>query len=411
MVPLGNDGTVIRPAIIWSDQRSYQQIEEVYTHITREELGKITLNPLYTGFQLASLLWLRENEPEHYQRIDSVVLPKDYLRYALCGHIGTEITDASSTLAFDTARMEWAYELLSRLGIRQEIFPPCGLPTDIAGYVTREAARETGLSEGTPLVYGGADQPMQAIGNGIIKSGRISVTIGTGGQVFGFSETPRLNPLLNTHTFCHALPRSWYILGATLSAGLSMRWFKENILEDPASFENISSLAAEVEPGSEGLVFLPYLTGERTPHLDPHAKAILFGLTLRHKKPHLVRAIMEGVAFSLRESLDILSSLDLPMETIIASGGGARSKTWLQVQADVFGRPVFTTNTIEQACTGAAIVAGVGVGTYRDIEDGCTQVVTIHASPVEPLEGNIPVYEKQYQVYKQLYTANGELFR
>lgn len=409
MVLLDKTGTPLRPAIIWCDSRSKDQVADIYSNVDMKFLGGITLNPVFPGFQLASLLWVKENEPHLYEKIEHVLLPKDYIRYRLCGEIGTDYTDASSTLAFDTGKNRWSNELLEALDLSAAPYPKPGYPYETAGSVKTEAAEETGLNPGTTVVFGGADQPMQAVANGVIHPGVVSVTIGTGGQVLAFSDTPLFNPHLNTHTFTHALPDSWYVMGATLSAGLSLRWFREHVLNG-FSFAQLSKEAKTVPPGSEGIVFLPYLAGERTPHLDPSAKALFFGMTFRHTRAHLVRAIMEGVVFSLKEGFKLIQDLKIPADQIIATGGGAKSDLWLQIQADIFDRPIRKSTVKEAAATGAAMMAGIGIGIYRNVTEGSEALTRTSGKVIEPGPANRDIYEKQFSTFQELYKRNKDLF-
>jgi xylulokinase len=409
MVPLDSSRELIGPAVIWCDQRSRDEVEDINRQVGRQTITAETLNPLYPGFLLASLEWMRRHEPGRFRRLATVILPKDYLRLSLTGTLGTDISDASSTVAFNTAGGHWSSTIIDCLGLPGSLFPPCARSTDIVGTVTAGAAAETGLAAGTPVVAGGSDQPMQAIGNGLTAPGSLSVTIGTGGQMYSVSAKPVLNPRLNTHTFCNVIPRCWYVMAATLSAGLSLSWLRENILRD----QGYESVAADVEgtpPGSEGLLFLPYLTGERTPHLDPDARAVFFGLTLKHTRGHMTRAVMEGVGYSLRECQEILESLGITAAGLIGSGGGARSSQWLQIQADILGKPIQTTLSVEQASFGAAIVAGVGVGIYPDIPRACAAVVRLNPRVTEPIVANAPLYEEGFQLYRELYRDTSRLF-
>jgi xylulokinase len=408
MVLLDRSGEVIRPAIIWCDQRSANQIDKIYQKIEVERFNRITLNSLSPGFQLASLFWVKQYEPQCYDRIAKVVLPKDYIRYRLTGNICTDVTDASSTLAFDTTGRRWSEEIIAELELSPEIFPECMQPTDLVGEVTVEAAKITGLSPGTPVVAGGSDQPMQAIGNGITVPGPVSLTIGTGGQFFSVCNTPIRNPNMNTHTFCNAVENTWYVLAATLNAGLALRWYRDKI-SCGADYDEISIEAARIVPGSEGLIFIPHLIGERTPHLNPCAKGMLYGLTLRHSRAHIARAVFEGVVFALRECLETLSELNIDADTILSSGGGAKNNFWLQIQADILERDIHHTESQEQACLGAAIVAGAGVGAFASIADGCRSAVRECPEVVRPVGVNVDVLRTQYKVFKQLYSRNKDL--
>lgn len=410
MVLIDKNLDVIRPAIIWCDQRSKSEVLEIYEKIGKEELGRLTLNPVAAGFQVSSLLWVKKNEPENYKRTHKVLLPKDYIRLRLTGEIGTDITDASSTLAFNTSARKWSKKIIEALGLDLDKYPFCKNPFDIAGIVTREVSGETGLAPGIPVAFGGGDQPMQAVGNGIVSPGIVSSTIGTGGQIFTPIDKPLYDKELRTHTFCNAVPGTWNIMGASLCAGLSLKWLKENILQE-TDFNSMGRKAEMIPAGSEGLIFLPYLTGERTPHMDPHARGVFFGLTLKHTRAHMIRAVMEGVVFSLRDSMEIFRSLGVKMDKIIASGGGARSRLWLQIQADVFGKEVYKTNSVEQACMGAAIMAGVGTGIYPSIDEACRQLISYDSEPVLPDKEKMKTYNYYYSIFKELYFNNKNSFK
>lgn len=402
MVPLGEAGEVIRPAIIWCDQRAREYVDLVYQKMGKDAFSRITLNPLSPGFQLATLLWMRDHEPENYKRLVTVILPKDYIRYRLTGSIGSEITDASSTLVLDTLTGRWSKEIIETLGLDASYFPELSEPLTIVGGLTFQAAVETGLISGTPVIAGGSDQPMQAIGNGLITPGTVSVTTGTGGQLFTVVERPMYNPALNTHTFCNVLPGTWYVMAATLSAGLSLSWFTSSIAH-VQEFDTLTAEAATVVPGSEGLFFLPYLAGERAPHFDSEARALFYGLTLRHSRAHMTRAIMEGVAYSFRDCLSIMENLGIRTDRIIASGGGARSPLWMQIQSDILDREIRTTGVTEQASFGAALSAGVGVGMYSDIAAACTRLLHSEETVIHPNPKHSKVYDKCYPIYRELY--------
>jgi xylulokinase len=404
MVPLDKAGEVVRHAIIWADQRASEYVDYVYEVIGKEAFGRITLNPLSPGFQLATILWMRSHEPLNYRRLAKVILPKDFIRYRLTNTVGTEITDASSTLLFDTTARRWSKRIIEALGLDESHFPGLSESLDVVGGVTAAAAEQTGLAAGTPVIAGGSDQPMQAIGNGLTAPGSLSLTTGTGGQLFSVVEHPVFNPDLNTHTFCNVLPGTWYVMAATLSAGLSLSWFSENIAHKE-SFDTLSAEAAKIPPGSEGAFFLPYLAGERTPHLDPDARAMFFGLTLKHTRAHMTRSIMEGVAYSFRDCLHVLENLGIRAHRIIASGGGARSAPWLQIQADILAREIHTTGVREQASFGAALAAGVGVGLFRDIPTACAQLLPNEERAIHPDPARSNFYEKCYPIYRDLYLS------
>lgn len=409
LVVLDRHHNVIRPAIIWCDQRSTEQTKEVNRWFSREELGERIQNPVAAGFLLPSLMWLQKFEQDSYRRISHVLLPKDYIRFRLTGRIGCDTTDASGSSAYHVAGKSWSKSLLDRAGMDSAWFPATSEPWEVCGQVSGKAASETVLTQGTPVIYGGADQAMQAIGNGILLPGTVSCTIGTGGQLFTPIDAPVYDPLLRTHTYAHAAPDKWYLLGASMSAGLSLKWLAGKIL-GRHDYGHLDQMASNVAAGSEGLLFLPYLAGDRTPHMDAYAKGMFFGLGLHHGYEHLVRSVLEGVSYSMRDSLEIFKSLGVQMNKIIISGGGAKSQLWKQILADVLGSEVYASTMKEQACVGAAMLAGVGIGLYANLEEAVAAVVHIHEEPIRPMLENKEIYEKQYEVYKQLYDRNKDLF-
>lgn len=411
LVAVGADGRALRPAILWCDQRTAGEKERLERLVPRERLGELARNAPAAGFLLLSLMWLMEHEPGTYQQIGTVLLPKDYVRYRLIGELGTDTTDASATLAYDVARNEWSRELLERAGLDAALFPRLGRPWETAGRVTAAAAaRLGGVPAGVPVVYGGADQPMQALGNGILRPGTASCTLGTGGQLFVPVDSPVYDPELRTHTFTHAAPGRWYMMAAILNAGLAHKWLVGQVLRQ-SDYALADRKAEGVPAGAEGLLFLPYLTGERTPHMDPYAQGMFFGLTLRHTDAHLIRAVLEGVAFALRDGWEIFRSLGVRTERVVASGGGAKSALWRQIIADVLGCDIYPSAMKEQACVGAALTAGIGCGFYADVEEACSAAVRSGVSPVTPIRGNVSVYEERYARFRELYASNRALFR
>lgn len=410
MVLLDQDLQLIRPAIIWCDQRSQKQVQSILQTIGEEKFKRITLNPLNTGFLLASLLWVKENEPEQYRKIHKVLLPKDYLRFKLTGEIGTDFSDASASLAFDVQKGTWSELILEAIGIDKAIFPPVRNSFEVAGTLTAAAAAETGLGTSTIVAFGGGDQQMQALGNGLIAPGMASATIGTGGQIFTPVKSPVFDPKFRLHTFCNSFANSWCMMGASLSAGLSLKWLSENIFEG-IDFKQFDDEAEKIAAGSDGVIFLPYLVGERTPHMDPNAKAMFFGLTLKHTRANMIRAVLEGVVFSLKESLDIMGQNGIVIDRVIASGGGAKSKLWKQIQADIFNTDIYTTNVSEQACTGAIITAGVAASVFASPEEAVAQLVDFSPEVVRPIASNVETYRQNYEIYKNLYQSNKHLFQ
>jgi xylulokinase len=403
-VCLGRNGHALRPAIIWADQRSRGQVERVYRELGAERLGAWTGNPLATGFMLASWLWLRDEMPEVARATAHLLLPKDYLRYRLTGEFGAEPSDGSSTLLFDTAGRDWSAPLQEALEIDPGLLPPVRESAEVAGGLLAEIAERTGLRAGTPVVFGGSDQALQALGHGVVAPGIVSCTIGTGGQLFAPAPAPVYDPQLRLHLFCHAIPGRWHLMAAILAAGLSLRWLRDNLLEG-WSYAALADAAARVRPGSEGLFFMPHLAGERTPHMDPQATGAFIGLTLRHNREHMARAVMEGVVFALRQGLELMVELGVSAERIVASGGATAHPLWLQLQADIFNRPIYRTATIEAAAIGAALLAGVGAGIYPDALEACRRTVAWRDEVIEPNPENVVRYEEAYGHFCRLYPA------
>ncbi len=410
LVALSGMGEPVHPSIIWMDARSTAQVRRVYEALGEERVHAVTLNRVCPGFALPSLLWLRDSKPEAFARIRYIMQPKDYIRYRLTGRIATDASDASATAVFDTVKRQWAWELIDVVGIDRGLFPACLEADGIAGEVTAQAAAETGLVCGTPVVYGGGDQPVQNIGIGAVKRGVFSANIGTSGQMAMFSDTPVRDPACRVHTFCHAMRRGWSVYGATLSAGQCLKWLNNQVLGSPG-YKAMDAMAGEAEPGSGGVVFLPYLNGERTPHFNSDARGLFAGLSLAHDRRHMVRAVMEGVVFSLNDCLTLLGELGHTPREIIAAGGGAKSALWLQMQADIFGVPVRVVNTGEQVCLGAAMLAGVGTGAFDTYEQATAGMVRYGDTIYEPNAKNAGVYADAYRRYRALYGANKELMR
>lgn len=393
----------VRPAILHLDARSGKQIQHMQYVLGSDVVHGILMNPLYSGFLIPSLLWVKENEPGNYSKIRHVLLPKDYLRLKLSGELNSDFSDASATLAFDIRRAAWSEEVLDALNISHRIFPRCLASDAQAGRVTSEAAAQTGLLQGTPIITGGGDQVMQSIGNGVIFPGQATINVGTSAQVSIQADRPIENPALNTNTFCSYNRDHWYTMGATMSAGLSMKWLG-NLLG--TQYGQLDSSAEKIAPGAGGLLFLPYLSGERTPHLNPDISGMFWGLSINTGPAQMARAVMEGVAYSLRECIELCGSLGLSSDEYVASGGGTQSPVWLQIQADVYGVPLKVTNVKHHAGVGAAIVAGSGIKMYHSIADGCRRVVRYSDNVYMPNMDNNNVYNKFYQLYRQAY-SNG----
>lgn len=414
-VLLDEHDEVLRPAIIWCDQRSADQCRHLTTSIGARRLIELTCNPALTGFTLPKLLWVRDREPETWQHVRSVLLPKDYVRLKLTGDKATDVADASGTLLLNVAERRWSDEMLAAAEIDAKLLPRVYESPEITGTVSTAAAEETGLRAGTPVVAGAGDQAAGAVGLGIVRPGMISATIGTSGVVFATTNTPALDPKGRVHTFCHAIPGRWHVMGVTQGAGLSLRWFKEQFgvvsgeTFDGDPYDSLTREAERVSPGADGLLWAPYLMGERTPHLDPDARAVLAGLTASHTRAHVVRAILEGVAFSLKDSFEILNELNVPCETIRLGGGGARSALWRQIQADVYGHEVETVAAEEGAAYGVALLAGVAAGAWPNVDAACEQVIRT-TGRVEPNPAAVEVFHRQYRKYVALYPALRSIF-
>ncbi|MCA1595783.1 MAG: xylulokinase [Chloroflexi bacterium] len=417
-VLLGAEDRVLRPAILWCDQRTAAQCDWITRTVGQEQIVKLTLNPVLTGFQAPKIIWVRDNEPEIYEQIRKVLLPKDYIRLLLTGEYATEVSDASGTSLFNVTERRWCEPILSAVQIPREWLPIAYESYEVTGHITPAAAELTGLKAGTPVVGGGGDQAAGAVGSGIVRPGVVSSTVGTSGVVFAFSDLPTLDPKLRVHTFCHAVPRKWHVMGVMLSAGGSLRWLRDTIAESERAvalgmgrdpYDLMGMEAAAAPAGSEGLIFLPYLTGERTPHPDPNARGVLFGLGLRHHRSHLVRSVMEGVAYGLKDTFEIFREMNVPVNEVRASGGGARSGVWRQIHADVTGFSHSTINVDEGPALGVALLAGVGSGIYSSVEQACDDVVRT-TSVTEPDPDREESYRRYYEVYRSLYPALRDAF-
>ncbi len=411
-------GEVLRPCIMWNDQRTAAQCAAITQKVGAGDVLRLTGNPVLPGFTAPKIVWVREHESEVYTQVAKVLLPKDYVRYRLTGGFFSEVSDASGTSLFDVGQRQWADEMLKALDVPRQWLPEVTESPVVSAHVSAHAARETGLLEGTPVVGGGGDQAAQAVGTGIIAEGVVSATLGTSGVVFAASESYRVEPEGRLHAFCHAVPGMWHLMGVMLSAGGSFRWYRDALgdLERAQARESgrdaydlLTEAAAEVPPGCEGLLFLPYMTGERTPYADPNARGVFFGLTLRHGKAHMTRAVLEGVTYGLRDSLELMRGLGLSIEQVRASGGGARSPLWRQILADAFDTEIVTVNVTEGAAYGAALLAGVGAGVYRGVTEACDAAVRV-TGRTEPGPA-APVYADYYPRYRALYPALAPEFK
>ena len=415
---LDKDNRVLRPALLWCDQRTQAECDWITAQVGHDALVEHISNPVLTGFTAPKIVWLRNHEKETYDKVVKVLLPKDYIRYKLTGVHATEVSDASGTALLDVKNRRWSEEVLGAAGIPRSFMPECAESVEITGHVHAEAAALTGLAVGTPVAGGGGDQAAGAVGSGIVETGVVSSTVGTSGVVFAYSDTPATDPKLRVHTFCHAVPGKWHTMGVVLSAGGSLRWLRDTFFQpegvvartigdDP--YNLMAEGAREVPSGAEGLIFLPYLTGERTPYPDANARGTFFGITLRHKRQHFARAVLEGVAYALNDTFQIFEEIGVPVTQVRASGGGAKSAVWRQIHADVTGHPHVTLSADEGPALGAALLAAVGTGAYPSVADACRAAIQTVAQ-TEPDAAAHVAYKKYYGVYRALYPALKEQF-
>jgi xylulokinase len=410
-VLLDEQARVVRPALIWCDVRTEKQCQDLTSQIGADRLIQLTCNPALPNFTLTKCLWVREHEPENWNRVRSLMLPKDYVRFELTGERATDVADASGTLLLDVANRRWSKEILELVQMDESLLPELYESPEICGRISPAGAAATGLRAGTPVVAGAGDQAAGAIGVGIVSPGTVSATIGTSGVVFAATDRPALDHRGRLHTFCHAVPGRWMVMGVTQAAGLSLRWFRDQFGADNRieSYENLTSEAANAPAGCDGLLWAPYLMGERTPYLDPEARGMLVGLTASHTRGHVIRAILEGVAFSLRDTFTIFNEMEVPVKTIRLGGGGARSKLWRQIQADTYAQPVETVEAEEGAAYGAAILAGVGVKAWPSVDAACNAVVRV-ALNINPSAEDSLAMDKSYAMYRRIYPAMKNIF-
>src|SRR5580658_1035806 len=407
-VLLDEQARIVRPALIWCDVRTEKQSRDLTDAVGAERLLQLTCNPALTNFTLTKCFWVRENEPENWKKVRSLMLPKDYVRLQLTGERATDVSDASGTLLLDVAHRRWSKEILELVEIDAALLPKLYESPEICGQISAAGAAATGLESGTPVVAGAGDQAAGAIGMGVVLPGTVSATIGTSGVVFAATGRPALDPKGRLHTFCHAVPDRWTVMGVTQAAGLSLRWFRDQFAmraeHQPQSYDELATEAANAPPGCDGLLFAPYLMGERTPYLDPTARASLVGLTASHTRAHVIRSILEGVAFSLRDTFTIFREIEVPVTTIRLGGGGARSSLWRQIQADIYRQRVETVEAEEGAAYGAAILAGVGRKAWPSVDAACDAVVRV-AGYTSPNSADSLVMEKAYAAYRRIYPA------
>jgi xylulokinase len=412
-VLLDEHNEVLRPSILWCDTRTTDQCRWITETAGADNLVAWVSNPALEGFTAPKLVWVRDHEPDIYARIRRVVLPKDYIRYRMTGVYAMEVSDAAGTLLFDVRNRRWSHELMAAIGLPAEVMPSVYESVDVCGTVTAELAEATGLRAGTPVVGGGADNTCGAVGTGIVRPGRVLASLGTSGVVFAHTDDVRVDPGLRVHTFCHSVPHKWYLMGVMLFAGGSFRWFRDTFGQLEASmgrligsdpYDLMTREAEQAPVGSEGLIFLPYLMGERTPHKDANAKGAFVGLTGRHGRPHTVRAVMEGITYAMRDSIEIMRDLGLSVAQVRTTGGGGRSALWRQMQADIYGAEVVTVNAEEGPAFGAAILAGVGAGVYPTVEAATDELVRV-VLRTEPDAAASAQYDEYYRVFRALYPA------
>lgn len=406
LVLLDSDGAVLRPSILWNDQRTQAECDEIRSAIGAERLIALTGNDALTGFTAPKILWVRNNEPDVFGRTAHVLLPKDYVRYRLTAEYATDKAGASGTLLFDLADRDWSGDMLDGLGIPASWMPATYEGPETTGELSAGAAAVNGLTPGTPVVAGGGDQAANGVGVGAVAPGVVAISVGTSGVVFAAADAPIVEPEGRLHAFCHAVPATWHLMGVMLSAAGSLRWFRDAVAPD-RSYAELDGAASSVGAGSAGLVFLPYLTGERTPHPDPLARGAFVGLTVRHELGHLARAVMEGVAFGLRDSVELMAN-EIDLGEVRISGGGAASSVWVQIIADVLGRPVRLVAGEESAAQGAALLAATGDGAFATVQEATDAAVAL-GDTVEPGPDR-DIYDEAYAVYRELYPELKESF-
>ena len=408
LVLLDASDAVIRPALIWCDQRSQAQVDWINQKVGRETVLSCIANPVLTGFTLPKLLWVRDHEPACFARVKRVLLPKDYVRFQLTGEYASDVSDASGTALFDVVERRWSLDFVDRVGIDRRILPRVYESAEITGRVSAAAAEKTGLAAGTPVAAGGGDQACSAVGNGIVEPGIVSCTLGTSGVVFAHMQQPNYDLAGRVHTFCHAVPRAWHVMGVTQGAGLSLQWFR-NQLAPGMDYDALTTEAAGSPAGSEGLLWLPYLMGERTPHLDATARGGWIGLTAKHKRADLIRALLEGVSYSQKDCLNVIEGMGVRLESVRVSGGGARSPFWRQMLADVFNKRVVTLETQEGSAYGAALLALVATETYGSVSEVCKAAIH-EVESVKPDRHAVNIYAAGHKIYGSLYPALKSFF-
>ncbi len=411
---LDKEGKVIRPALLWCDQRTQAQCDSIYDIFGgEEEFIKLSYNKALAGFTAPKILWLRDVEPDSYKKVDKILLPKDYIRYKLSGTFATEVSDASGTILMDIAERDWSDKILDGLSIGKDMLPPVYESSRVTSRVSEGAAKITGLTAGTPIVGGAGDQAGGAVGSAIVEEGVISDSLGTSGVVFAHSDRPSYDPSGRLHCFCHAAEGAWHLMGVTLAAAGSYKWYQDTFGASPdmtkaypelSGYELLDKQAGEAVPGSEGLIFLPYLSGERTPYADPYARGVFFGLSYVHNQNHFVRSVLEGISYSQYDCLNLMKDLGITSNKVVLFGGGARSPLWRQIISDIFDTRIVTLNVEEGPSYGAAILAGVGTGIYKNVKEATYKIIREDIE-IDPIPENASKYAKYYKVYQSLYSS------
>jgi xylulokinase len=408
LVILDEDGQVLRPAILWNDQRTQRQCDAIREVIGKAEFIQITGNDALTGFTAPKILWVRDEEPQIYEKIRHVLLPKDYLRFKLTGDYAVDRAGGSGTVLFNLKKRDWSDDLIQKLGMQRDWFPPTFEGTEVTGSLSKAAADETGLRADIPVFGGGGDQSAAAVGTGAVEEGILSISLGTSGVVFATADSPFIEEQGRLHAFCHAVPGKWHLMGVMLSAAGSLRWFRETFCPE-LSYDEIVTRAIQTPKGSQGLLFMPYLTGERTPYPDPLARGGFVGATVRHTFADFARSVLEGVAFGLRDSYELMRSAGLgQIDHVRITGGGARNPNWLQIIADILDTSIFTVDSKEGAAFGAAVLAASGAGAFPSVEEAC-QTVIHRVGEVKPSQ-DAAKYNELYARYRELYPALKDTF-
>ena len=419
LVMLDKDNEVIRRSIIWCDQRTANEVDEMNRKLGREKLIEITANPALTGWTAAKILWVKNNEPENYERCRHILLPKDYIRFVLTHEYATEVSDASGMQLLNVPKRDWSDEIIDGLGLDRSMLGRVYESCEVTGGLTADIAEAVGLCEGTPVVGGAGDNAAAAVGTGVVEDGKAFTTIGTSGVVFAHTSKISIDKLGRVHTCCAAVPGAWHVMGVTQGAGLSLKWFRDNFCNAEKETSEMMGVdpyylmdkeAAEVPIGSNRLLYLPYLMGERTPHLDPDARGVFFGLSAMHRKRDLLRAVMEGVSYSLRDCVEVFKQMDINVSDMMACGGGGSSPLWRQMLADLYACPVKTASSKEGPALGVALLAAVGTGLYSSVPEACREVVKTDKIQ-EPIAENIKPYDDCYRLYTEIYPALKESFK